>query len=106
MQKPLGDRFALAVAARVAVWFASVDMEPSRGQLGVMTLMDFPELRRLSVRSRLKIAEELWDSAASNDLPVPASHKALVRSRRQAYARGEIQTLTMSELKKSIRRQS
>jgi putative addiction module component (TIGR02574 family) len=54
----------------------------------------------------LKIAEELWDSAASDTLPVPASHKSLIRGRRAAYARGETKTLTMAELKKSIRRRS
>jgi putative addiction module component (TIGR02574 family) len=67
-------------------------------------LSNFPELKRLSRRSRLKMAEELWDSAASDDLPVPASHKSLLRSRREAYARGEMKTLTLAELKKSIRR--
>lgn len=71
-----------------------------------MTLANFPELKRLPARSRLKIAEELWDSAASVDLPVPVSHKALLRSRRTAYASGEIKTVTMAELKKSIRRRS
>lgn len=71
-----------------------------------MTLANFPELKRLSARSRLKIAEELWDSAASDELPVPASHKSLVRSRRTAYASGEIKTVTMAELRKSIRRRT
>lgn len=71
-----------------------------------MTLANFPELKRLPARARLKIAEELWDSAASDDLPVPASHKTLLRSRRVAYARGEIKTITMAELKRTIRRPS
>lgn len=71
-----------------------------------MTLANFPELKRLPVRSRLKIAEELWDSAATEALPVPSSHKTLLRSRREAYARGSLKTMTMAELKKSIRRRS
>lgn len=71
-----------------------------------MTLANFPELKRLPARSRLRIAEELWDSAASDDLPVPTSHKALLRSRRAAYARGEMKTVSMVQLKKSIRRRS
>lgn len=69
-----------------------------------MTLANFPELQRLPRRTRLKIAEELWDSAAGDDLPVPATHKKLIRDRRAAYERGELGTLTMGELKKSIRR--
>jgi putative addiction module component (TIGR02574 family) len=48
------------------------------------------------------LAEALWDSAARDSLPVPASHKRLIRSRRAAYERGEVATLTMAELRKSI----
>ena len=70
-----------------------------------MTLADFPELKRLSRPARLQIAQELWDSAATDALPVPSSHKTLLRTRRAAYARGETTTLTLSELKRSIRRQ-
>jgi putative addiction module component (TIGR02574 family) len=69
-----------------------------------MTLADFPELKRLSRPARLKIAQELWDSAASDKLPIPASHKPLVRSRRAAYNRGEMATVTLTELKRTIRR--
>lgn len=71
-----------------------------------MTLASFPELKRLPRRAQLKIAEELWDSAATDELPVPASHKTLVRNRRAAYERGEVATVTMTQLKKSIRRRS
>lgn len=69
-----------------------------------MTLANFPELKRLTATQRLKIAEELWDSVASNALRVPSSHKKLVRSRRSAYAKGEVATLTMDQLARSIRR--
>ena len=69
-----------------------------------MTLANFPQLKRLPARERLKIAEELWDSAASNALPVPESHKKVIRSRRAAYESGTIGTVTMPELAKSIRR--
>lgn len=69
-----------------------------------MGLSDFPQLQRLSRRDRLKIAAELWDSAASDDLPVPEGHKKLLRSRRAAYAAGKVGTVTMGELRKSIRR--
>ena len=71
-----------------------------------MTLADFPELRRLSRPARLRLAAELWDSAVSDALPVPASHKPLLRARRAAYNRGEMATLTMAELKRSLRRRS
>lgn len=78
---------------------------PNRAiQVLVMTLANFPELQRLPRRARLKIAEELWDSAAGDDLPVPATHRKLIRIRRAAYERGKVKTLTMAQLKKSIRR--
>jgi putative addiction module component (TIGR02574 family) len=69
-----------------------------------MTLANFPQLKRLPARERLKIAEELWDSAASDALPVPESHKKLIRSRRDAYEQGTVGTLTMPELARSIHR--
>lgn len=69
-----------------------------------MTLANFPELKRLTPTQRMKIAEELWDSAVNNALPVPASHRKVIRSRRAAYERGEVATLTMAQLAKSVRR--
>jgi putative addiction module component (TIGR02574 family) len=83
-----------------------VDFPRGAVQVSTMTLAHFPELKRLPRRTRLKIAEELWDSAAGDDLPVPATHKKLIRARRAAYERGEVKTLTMAELKKSIRRRN
>ncbi|MBI5766988.1 MAG: addiction module protein [Verrucomicrobia bacterium] len=71
-----------------------------------MTLANFPELQRLPRPARLRIAAELWDSAVNDDLPVPASHKSLLRERRAAYERGEMATVTMAELKRAIRRPS
>ncbi len=69
-----------------------------------MTLANFPELKRLTPKQRLQIAEELWDSAANDALPVPASHKKLVRGRRADYQRGAVKTLTMEQLARTIRR--
>ena len=69
------------------------------GNISVL-LTDQPHL------ARLRIAAELWDSAVSDALPVPASHKTLLRARRAAYERGELATLTIPELKRSIRRRS
>jgi putative addiction module component (TIGR02574 family) len=85
---------------------ASVDFPPRRTQFLAVALANFPELTRLPRRTRLKIAEELWDSAVSDDLPVPASHKTLIRTRRAAYERGEMKTVAMAELKRTIRRKS
>jgi putative addiction module component (TIGR02574 family) len=69
-----------------------------------MTLASFPQLKRLPARKRLQLAEALWDSAVSDDLPVPTSHKKLLRERRAAYERGEMRIITMDELRASLRR--
>jgi putative addiction module component (TIGR02574 family) len=81
-----------------------VDAPPAPEQISRMTLTDFPQLRRLPARQRLSLAEALWDSAASDSLPVPVSHQRLICSRRASYERGEVAMLTMAELRKSIRR--
>jgi hypothetical protein len=82
-----------------------VDFFRTARQFVAAMLAKFPELKRLPRRVRLKIAEELWDSAVDDDLPVPASHTKLLRDRRAAYERGELRMVNMAELKKSIRRQ-
>jgi putative addiction module component (TIGR02574 family) len=82
----------------------AVDWQLFLNQFPPMTLANFPQLERLPPRQRLKLAEQLWDSAASDSLAVPASHKRLIRSRRKAYEQGQIATFTMDELKKSVRR--
>ena len=82
----------------------TVDGQPFLQQFPRMTLADFPQLKRLPPRQRLNLAEQLWDSAASASLTVPASHKQLISARRKSHAQGQIATLTMDELKKSIRR--
>jgi putative addiction module component (TIGR02574 family) len=74
--------------------------------VAAVTLANFPTLKKLPARMRLKIAEELWDSAVGDNLPVPASHKSVIRSRRAAYERGEMGTVTMETLKRSIRRRA
>ncbi len=81
-----------------------IDAPRAPEQISRMTLANFPQLKRLPPRQRLSLAEALWDSAASDSLPVPASHKRLICSRRAAYERGELATLTMAELRKSVRR--
>ncbi len=69
-----------------------------------MTLAEFPQLKRLSRPARLRLSAELWNSAVSDPLPVPPSPKSLPRSRRAAEERGEMATLGLAKLKRSLRR--
>ena len=70
-----------------------------------MTLANFPELKRLSPKQRLKIAAELWDSVADeNKLPVPASHRRIVRQRMSDYKAGKTKAISHEELMRRVRR--
>ena len=89
-----------------AAMATAVDFIARRNTFVTMTLAHFPELKRLPSSVRLRIAEELWDSAVSDELPVPASHKSIIRARREAYRQGELKTITMAQLTKNVRRRA
>ena len=69
-----------------------------------MTLADFPKLKELPAREKLKLAEELWFDGVSDDtLIVPGWHKELLSQRMAAYKKGELKTLSVSDLKRRLR---
>ena len=84
----------------------TVDEVKNRKRVFGMKLADLPALKRLSAGQRMSLAQELWDSAASDTLLVPESHKKLIRARRVAYEGGRVRTLTMGELAKAIHRRT
>jgi hypothetical protein len=68
-----------------------------------MTLADFPKLRALPPRQKLRLAEELWFDGVSDDaLPVPVWHKKLLSERMAAYQAGSLKTLSVHELKRRL----
>lgn len=69
-----------------------------------MTLADFPKLKALPARQKLKLAEELWLDGVSEDaLPVPGWHKEILGRRLAAYQKGELKTISTAELKRRLR---
>ena len=69
-----------------------------------MTLADFPKLKRLPAKQKLKLAEELWFEGVSDEtLAVPAWHKEILSERMAAYKRGALKTISMDELKRRLR---
>jgi hypothetical protein len=65
-----------------------------------MTLADFPKLKQLSAREKLKLAEELWFEGVSDEaLAVPGWHKEVLAERMAAYKKGNLKTLSVAELK-------
>jgi len=68
-----------------------------------MTLADFPKLKELPPRQKLRLAEELWfDGVGDNALPVPGWHKKLLSERMAAYKAGRLKTLSVVELKRRL----
>jgi putative addiction module component (TIGR02574 family) len=68
-----------------------------------MTLADFPKLKELSARQKLRLAEELWfDGVDDDSLPVPSWHKELLSERIDAYKRGRLKTISTRELKRRL----
>jgi hypothetical protein len=48
----------------------------------LVKLADFPKLKQLPARQKLKLAEELWfDGVSDESLPVPAWHQQLLKGK-------------------------
>ena len=68
-----------------------------------MTLADFPKLKELPRREKLKLAEELWFEGVGEDaLPVPGWHRKLLSERLAAYKAGKLKTVSVAELKRRL----
>jgi hypothetical protein len=68
-----------------------------------MMLADFPKLKNLPARQKLKLAEELWFEGVSEDtLSVPGWHKKLLSERLAAYQSGSLKTLSVAELRRRL----
>ena len=72
--------------------------------VSTMTLADFPKLKELPARQKLKLAEELWFAGVSDEaLPIPGWHKEILSQRLAAYKKGELKTISVAELKRRLR---
>jgi hypothetical protein len=67
-------------------------------------LADFPKLKQLSARQKLKLAEELWfDGVSDEALPVPAWHQELLAECVAAYKAGNLKAISVGELKRRLK---
>jgi hypothetical protein len=70
----------------------------------LVKLADFPELKQLPARQKLKLAEELWfDGVSDEALPVPAWHQELLAERVTPYKAGNLKTISVGELKRRLK---
>ena len=69
-----------------------------------MTLAQFPELRRLPKRQKLRLADELWREAVDDSRPVSAADRALLDSRWRAYRAWKVKRISLEELERRVAR--
>lgn len=69
-----------------------------------MALAQFPELRKLPKRQKLKLADELWREAVDDRVSVSAEDRALLDSRWKAYRAGKVERITLEELERRVAR--
>jgi hypothetical protein len=69
-----------------------------------MTLADFPALKKLPKRQRLKLAEELWFSGVDDSLAVSVRHRKILDERWSAYQAGRAKHVPLSELERRLAR--
>ena len=69
-----------------------------------MALAQFPELRKLPKRQKLKLAEELWCAAVDDTGLVSAEDRRLLDSRWKAYRSGKTERITFGELERRLAR--
>jgi putative addiction module component (TIGR02574 family) len=63
-----------------------------------------PEIFQLPQRKRLELAERLWLSVADEaSMPVPESHKRILRKRMADYKAGRIKAISHAELMRRVR---
>jgi len=69
-----------------------------------MTLADFPALKKLPKRQRLKLAEELWFSGVDDTLPVSPGHQMILNERWSDYQAGRARRISLAELERRLAR--
>lgn len=70
----------------------------------IMSSAVIADLLRLPKRKRLEIAERLWLSAADEAaMPVPATHKHVLKKRLADYKSGVSQPISHAELMRRVR---
>lgn len=70
-----------------------------------MTLARFPELRKLSKRQRLRLAEELWFSGVEDSTPVEPVDQQLLDERWRTYRAGKAKRISLNELERRLKRE-
>ncbi len=68
--------------------------------------MSINDINNMSVAEKMYLMEQLWDSLKQNEdeLASPAWHETVLKERKKRYENGELQMLSLDELKASFNR--
>lgn len=71
-----------------------------------MRVSDIPEITKLTTAEKILLAEDLWDSIASDEsvVPVPQSHLEELDKRLKKFESAPGKLLSLEELRASIER--
>lgn len=67
-----------------------------------MTLAQFPEIKKMTSRQKIRLANEIWLDAMSDEMPVPAGHKKTLDARWTDYKAGKVKTISLEEMKRRL----
>lgn len=65
-----------------------------------MTLAQFPEIKKMTSRQKMQLADEIWLDAISDKTPVPALHKKTLDARWADYKTGKTKRINRKELER------
>jgi putative addiction module component (TIGR02574 family) len=67
-----------------------------------MEIKNLPEIKKLNIREKIKLVEELWDEILSEEeaIPVPESHIKELNKRKSTVKKAEL--LSLEELKSRV----
>ncbi len=68
--------------------------------------MSITEIRKMPIRERLEVMEQIWDSLRDegHELPSPEWHGSVLSGRRERIESGKATFMTFDELKSTFRR--
>lgn len=67
-----------------------------------MTLASFPELKKLPLGQKLKLADELWQAGVCDSMPVTTKQKKILDSRWASYRAGKHKRISLAELDRGM----
>ncbi|MEJ2541490.1 MAG: addiction module protein [Gemmatimonadota bacterium] len=77
---------------------------PASAQIGSMVKMDIETIKRLSVRERVRLVQEIWDTLqpTASELPVTDEQRDIVTARLERHRRDPSAAIPWSEVRREL----